>query len=279
MIPLDMAEKWEKRGDETAARLLRPRELEAYEAIPPEQRKTAWHDLLEHPISSFTPQNEVFFRGRWEEVFRWAVRDTPVVLEIASGDADMVPQMMGRAFPGSRYITANMNKALTASLLARTAGLPVEMTVVEEDAAFLAGKLGAESVDLIVFQHAVNDVLQAILCDRDGIDTIEADWMAILPDMIRILQQEVAGGTLEQSLKTPFLGLLDTLRGLLRPGGILAMNHYMFQLDLDWGYPPDLFEHMIPMIRGWMGDCAGYREVLVDGFHPNWWIFLRRAED
>jgi len=41
-------------------------------------------------------------------------------------------------------------------------------------------------------------VIQAILCDREGIDTIDSDWMETLPEMIRIVQREVAEGTLAQ---------------------------------------------------------------------------------
>mgnify|MGYP001809939711 CR=1 FL=1 len=283
MIRLDDPVKWSAMSDEAAVRVLRAPELAEYEAMPREAKTARWEDLLCRPIDAFTMLNEVFFRARWEQVLRWQRTQSrnpdaaPVLLEIASGDADMIPQMMARVFPGSRYVTANMNRALTESLMGRTAGLPLTMQVIEEDAAYLADKLGENSVDVVAFQHGANDVLQAILCERDGIDTVYADWMAVLPDMIRILRHEVAEGTLEQSVKAPFLGLLRTLSSLVRSDGVIAINHYMFQLDLDWGYPPELFERLIPMIRSWLPDCAGLRETLIQGFHPNWWLFLRKA--
>ncbi len=283
MIKLDVPAKWSALADTVAKQVLRPSEMDIYARMSAEEKQACWESLLCRPIDSFTVVNEVFFRARWQEVIRWQraqssrPESNPVVLEIASGDADMIPQMMARSFPGSTYVTANMNRSLTESLLVKTAGLPLTMRFIEEDAARLAGMLGEDSTDVIAFQHGANDVLQAILCDREGIDTVHADWMAVLPDMIRILKREVAAGTLEQSVKEPFVHLLETLAALLRRDGIIAINHYMFQLDLDWGYPPDLFERLIPMIRTWLPEGGGLRETLIQGFHPNWWLFLRRA--
>jgi len=152
----------------------------------------------------------------------------------------MIPQMMARERPHSRYITANMNRILTERLRDKTKHLPVEVEVIEEDAVEIDQYLLLESMDIIAFQHAVNDVIQAILCDQEGVDTIYTDWMETLPKMISILQREVAQNTLEQHAKPAFLFLLEKLLRVLKKDGLMVMNHYMFQLDLDWGYPLDL---------------------------------------
>lgn len=198
------------------------------------------------------------------------------LLEIASGDADMIPQMMARAYPHSRYITANMNRILTARLREKTRDIPVTVEVIEEDAAGISRHLPAESVDIIAFQHAVNDVLQAILCDQQGVDTIYADWMDTLPKMISILQRETAQNTLEQHVRPAFLSLLGELLKVLKKGGLVVMNHYMFQLDLDWGYPPALWEDLIPIVREWLKTLLGCKEVCFEGFDPHWWVFLQK---
>lgn len=278
MIPIDHFDKWASTLDLRASQVLVDAELQAYQAISGVERLSQLKALLEKPIAWFSPVNEVFFRSRWAEVLQALQPPQPLtLLEIASGDADMIPQMMARIYPNSRYITANMNRLLTANLRRKTGGLPVEITVIEEDAVGINRHLGPHSVDVVAFQHAVNDVIQAILCDREGVDTVNTDWMETLPVMITILQRELANGTLEQHAKPGFLFLLENLLKVLKKGGVMVMNHYMYQLDLDWGYPPDLWENMIPMTRIWIKDLPGCEEVSFDGFDPQWWIFIRRT--
>jgi hypothetical protein len=278
MIPLDDYDKWKPAMKENAQRYLSRDEIGEFETIPKERRDILLRDLLSKPIACFTAVNDVYFRSRWAEVLKMLHPETELtLLEIASGDADMIPQVMARTHPGSRYITANMNKRLSWSLLGKTKNLAIDLKIVEDDAAYIQNHLGVGVVDIIAFQHAVNDVMQAILCDKNGVDTVYSDWMETLPKMIEMLQREMTEETLEQHVKTPFLGLIKNLLNVLKPGGIIIANHYMFQLDLDWGYPMDLFENMIPMTRAWLKELSGCTELFFDGFDQNWWIFLKKV--
>lgn len=277
MIPLDRSEKWASCLDEHARQYLNVIEYQEYQAIPGPEKFGQLRAILEKPIAQFTPVNDLFFRVQWAEVLNATYPGKDLtLLEIASGDADMIPQMMARFHPHSRYITANMNRILTERLREKTKDLPVEVTVIEEDAIEMDRHLPAESVDIIAFQHAVNDVIQAILCDQEGVDTIYADWMETLPKMISILQRETAQNSLEQHAKPAFLSLLENLLKVLKKDGYMVMNHYMFQLDLDWGYPPGLWEDLIPLIRVWIETLPGCKEVFFDGFEPHWWMFLKK---
>jgi hypothetical protein len=267
MIPLDRYEKWSSRLDEQALQYLNEREYQEYQSIPHSERLSQVKAILEKPIARFSPVNEVFFRARWADVLKTIYPGKNLtLLEIASGDADMIPQMMARLYPHSRYISANMNRILTGRLRAKTADIPVEVVVIEDDAAAIDRHLSADSVDIIAFQHAVNDVLQAILCAQEGVDTVDADWMETLPKMIQILQREIYQNTLEQHVRWAFLSLLEKLLKVLKKDGWMVMNHYMFQLDLDWGYPPALWEDLIPIIRQWIKALPGCEEVFFDGF-------------
>ncbi|MCL6459665.1 MAG: hypothetical protein K6T85_16840, partial [Gorillibacterium sp.] len=278
MIPLDNYEKWLPLMADCARLYLNVQELKEYSLISQNEVGNQLKALLERPIARFTIVNEVYFRARWAEVLKaLGPQDNLKLLEVATGDADMIPQVMARTHPNSHYITANMNKHLNKSLLAKTKVLPLKLEIIEDDAAYVENHLGQEAVDLIAFQHAINDVIQAILCDREGVDTIHSDWMETLPKMIEILQKETAQNTLEEHAKISFLGLIDTLLKILKTNGIIAMNHYMFQLDLDWGYPPDLFKTMVPMTREWMKEIKGCKEIFLDGFDSNWWIFLQKV--
>jgi hypothetical protein len=277
MIPLDRYEKWSTCLDEQAMKYLDKREYQEYQSIPYSERLVQLKAILQKPVARFTPVNEVFFRARWAEVLALTPAHKDLtLLEIASGAADMIPQMMARVHPHSLYITANMNRILTERLRVKVSELPIEVVVVEEDAASIDRHLSPESVDIVAFQHAVNDVLQTILCDQEGIDTVYTDWMEMLPTMIQILQRELSQNTFKQHVRPAFLSLLEKLLKTLKPNGLMVMNHYMFQLDLDWGYPPDLWENLIPITREWIQSLPGYREVFFDGFEPHWWMFLQK---
>lgn len=277
MIPLDSFERWLPLMPESAQLYLNETEIEAFRLLTENEIETQLKELLEKPIANFTIINDVYFRARWAELLKKLYLDDNLkLLEVATGDADMIPQVLARTHPDAHYFTANMNKALNKSLLNKTKDLPLEVEIIEDDAASVENHLGPEVVGIIAFQHAINDVIQAILCERVGVDTIYSDWMETLPKMIKILQQEITQSTLEEHAKGPFLGLISTLLRTLRKDGIIAMNHYMFQLDLDWGYPPELFETMVPMTRGWLQELKGCKEIYIDGFNTNWWIFLQK---
>ena len=277
MIHLDDEKKWMPVFQKNAHRYLSEDEYGEYDRLSGTELESGLKALLERPIASFTVLNELYFRARWDEVLGIVEHGNNLkLLEVATGDADMIPQVMGRTRPGSHYITANMNKLLNQSLLEKTKDLPLVMELIADDAAFIDRHIGEGTVDVIAFQHAVNDVIQAILCEREGIDTIYSDWMETLPKMISILQREMKDNTLEQHVRDSFLGLIRTLVRVLKKDGVMAMNHYMFQLDLDWGYPADLFENMLPMVREWLREVEECQEIFFEGFHSNWWIFLKK---
>ncbi len=278
MIPLDNYEKWAPLMEESAKKFLNEEEFKEFMLISKDERRRYLQNILEKPISEFTIINEVYFRARWAQVMKMLHPGTDFkLLEVASGDADMIPQVMAHTHPNSSYITANMNKSLTKSLLEKTKNISLKIEVIEDDAMKIDKYIGCEVVDVIAFQHSINDVIQAILCEKEGIDTINSDWMKTLPLMIEILQKEIAQETLEINTKGPFLELINALIKVIKKDGIIAMNHYMFQLDLDWGYPADLFEDMIPMTRKWLNDLTDCKEVFYDGFNRNWWIFLQKT--
>ena len=178
MIPLDSFEKWRSLMESSACLYLNENEYKEYNLISEEEKKSQLKALLEHPIANFTPINHLYFRAKWDEILKMLYPEKDMsLLEIASGDADMIPQLMERTYPDSKYVTANMNKILNESLL--------------DDA-------------------------------------------------------------------------------------IIVMNHYMFQLDLDWGYPHDLFENIIPMTRDWVSETDEVKEIYYEGFDLNWWMFLKK---
>lgn len=264
---------------ERAQVYLRPAEYEAFLSLSGDEREALLSELVAGPIGRFTVVNELYFRAKWAEVVGRLHGDGPLtLLEVAAGDADMIPQMLARVHPGSAYLTANMNHILNESMSAKLQGLAdLNVELIADDAAGIRAHVAAETVDLVAFQHGVNDVIQTMLCDRAGIDTVEPDWGEVILDMVRLVQEEVQAGTLEAHIKPPFLALLQDLLAVLKCGGAMALHHYPFQCDLDWGYPPALYEGMIPMVRSWLPELPGCREISLDGFDGQWWLLLQKT--
>lgn len=231
--------------------------------------------ILENPIDQWNEVTELYFRSKWASLFNALYADKDIcVLEVASGDADMIPQTLSISNPNSNYIAANMNKILNDSLIRKTKGLNINLKLIDDDASKIRDYIEDNKVDIIAFQHGVNDVLQAMLCSNNNIDTVECEWMELLPKMIELVKIEVENNTFEETLREPFVSFINELSYTLKEDGIIAINHYMFDLDLKWGYPREIFENLISIIREWLADYL--EEVYLDGFDKNWWLFLKR---
>lgn len=262
---------------ENGKKFLNEQEYENFVNFNIEMREDLLRNLLEKPIDEFTEINELYFRWKWSELFNMLYgKDEICLLEVASGDADMIPQSLSVSNPNSKYITANMNKALNESLIRKTKDLNINLELIDDDAGMITEYIKEREVDIIVFQHGVNDVLQGILCAKNDIDTVNCDWMECLPKMIELVKNEVSNNSFDESLKELFLNLLKTLASVLKTEGLIVISHYMFQLDLDLGYPREIFENLILIVRKWLVDNDEFEEVFYDGFDNQWWIFLKK---
>ena len=143
-----------------------------------------------------------YFAAAWAHTFDLlGLPRTLKVLEVASGDTVVVP-MGPDLFAGEegQYVTANLNQGLTEGFRRNAATLHPQITVVEDDAANLEQHFPAGHFDLVAYQHAINDVIQNLLCLQEGHDTIAANWWDLLPTMTEIINRHWKNGTLEPSL-------------------------------------------------------------------------------
>jgi len=198
------------------------------------------------------------------------------MLEIGAGSSVILPKTLAAYNQNSRYITVNENQALTRAFRQKTRRLPIVIDIIEGDAVHAETRLPPESVDILAFEHSMNDILQAILMARDGVDTAQASWFRLLPDMITRMNAAYRGGEFEAALKAPFMALLQSCTAALKPGGLLALSHYMFQYDLNLGYDPWLWENMLPLVRPWLGELPGGREITLEGYDAQWWFFWEK---
>lgn len=200
-------------------------------------------------------------------------------LEVASGDVAVVPWALELYDDGGcSYATANLNKKLTQNFLAKTAALRTAVRVVEDDGANMSQYYAPGSFDVLALQHGVNDIVQTILCEREGMDTVNGDWWENLPQMTRISDEYHRSGRLEDAARPGFLACMRACADLIRPGGYLAFNSIVYQYDLDLGYPLDLYESYIPMARRWLLEAGmGLTEITPEGWDRQWWMILQKS--
>jgi len=243
--------------------------------------RASW-PLVSGPMIQFTTSLcGPLFRLRcvadWKGVMDHAhLNPDALVVEVASGASDPVPAAASLAVgPSCRYISANLNKHLTNGLRRALQRLPITWDIIEDDAAHLGQYIRPSSADLIAFHHAVNDVLQTIIFGLEGRDTVIPDWGDVLPDMVRLTGKWWTDGRLESTARPEFMKLIAVCTELLRPGGIAAFTHHMYEVDISLGYPMDLYSRFIPLARRWiLAEPLPLKEVMIEGYDPDWWLFL-----
>lgn len=265
---------------ENGATILWPAEKIEWENLLPEDRLKKLWDLCENPIHDFSVVYRWYFRLKWINIFSHFRSDnnSPNVVEIGSGESDIIPLALAKVTINAKYTSVNMNDILSDNLLKKLDGLPLQVEIVRDNAVNVHKHLPVLTTDIIVFEHSVNDILQAMLAEANGYDTVNLDWFELLPNMIKLINEVYLDERLADSLKEPFMALMQNCFLLLRPGGILVISHYMFQYDLDLGYHPYLWENMLNIIRPWLNELRDGTEITLEGFNSKWWCFYQKSE-
>lgn len=281
MRPIDNTQKWlEIINSKSALEMLTEKELECWNNISPENKSRYIKALIEKPIVFENPEiiYDWYFRNKWATALKTVCHQESIsVFEIGAGGCDIVPKAVSMKFchPKTRYFTANLNKELTQIFKWKTEVDPVDIYVIEDDAANIKTYVGENAFDAIVFEHSVNDVLETIIAEKYGIDTVNRGWMEILPAITEAVNKEWNNKTFEQNTKNEFLNLIHECRDVLKHDGWLIFAHYQFQYNLDIGLSPELNQNIIPIVRKWISDSNIGKEYFFDGFDSNWWMFVR----
>ncbi len=282
MRPIDNSAKLlEIINSKSALEMLTERELESWDNIPNEDKSKYLRELIEKPIVFENPEiiYDWYFRNKWADALQTVCPQEEIsVFEIGAGGCDIVPKAVAKKYchPKTRYITANLNKELTQIFKWKTENDPVDISVIEDDAANIKSYVGENAFDAIVFEHSVNDVLETIIAEKYGIDTVNRGWMEILPAITEAVNKEWNNKTFEQNTKDEFLKLIYCCLDVLKPDGWLIFAHYQFQYNLDIGLSPELNQTLIPTVRNWLCDAKIGEEYFFDDFYPNWWMFIRK---
>lgn len=221
-----------------------------------------------------------YFVFCWQTVFQKLniTQSQPLVLEIASGQSDPVPQALEIYSRGSgTYVTANLNKELTRGMLKKTDSLETEVEIIEDNAGNLEDYCRKNKFSLAAFQHAVNDMIQTIAAHQNNIDTVNNDWYDILPKMIEIVDNYFQKDKLKDMVYEDFIEQIRVCSNLVEKDGFLVFNTHVFQMDLEAGYSRELYKNFINLARKWiLKSDLPLIEKDITGFEKQWWLFLQK---
>jgi len=232
-----------------------------------------------HPDTGYGVFFKWYFAEKWTDALAAVKCEVPMKLyEVAPGSNIVIPQTVARLYvhPETVYVTSNVDKKLTASFKKKTADLPIAIEVIEDAAQNIEQSVDGGFFDVVAFEHSVNDVLYAMLGERAGLDVATSYWFDIVQQLTDIITAEYVNGTLESSAKSEFLGLMQSCLHILKPGGCIVINHFMYGNDLKRGIDPVLWENLLPIVRAWIHTLDGGSEISVAGFNPQWWMFFQK---
>ena len=282
MKHIDSTEKWKELiNSERATDILTENEKKRWEDISKDEKNRFITALIEKPILFENPEiiYDWYFRSKWVNALECTHKKESVfVFEIGAGGCDIVPKAISKKYchPDTTYVTATLNNEPTQLFTWNTEHEPISISVIEDDASNIKDYVGENAFDVVVFEHSINDVLETILAEKNGIDTVNNGWMDILPAITEVVNREWNGGTFEKNTKPEFLKLIKDCFDVLKPGGWIIATHYQFQYNLDIGISPKLNSELIPMVRKWISEAGLGKEFFFADFDSNWWLFVKK---
>ncbi len=213
-----------------------------------------------------------------EALKKSSISEDATVVEIAPGAGtatvtafDVVSGREGK------YVAFNLNKKLTSDFKTQTEDLNLDIRIIEDDAKNALAYIPKETIDMVAGNHAINDILETIIANKEGLDTIEGDWFEIAPRLIRKYEKAYLNGTLKNLVFEDFIEIMRAIYFTLKPGGYLALNYYVYPVEIDWGGSVPVRSAFVNLARQWISEAdLGFETVFLDGFDPKWWGFFRK---
>lgn len=222
----------------------------------------------------------VYYILAWHHMFKTlSLPADTSVYEIAAGDSIYVPQALEAYSAGhGSYVTFNLNKELTQNFRAKTKNMRMNIRVIEDNGVHVLRYFQEGSFDVIAFQHAVNDIMQTIVADIDGIDTLHNNWWEIEPQMLQAVYTRYRAGTLKETAYEKFIDIIKVCYQSLKQGGYMIFDNCTFNATYDEAvYSMEFHSLYIDMVREWIAEAdLGLEEITVDGYKKKWWMILRK---
>lgn len=175
------------------------------------------------------------------------------------------------------YTTVNLNHSLREELQSKIGHLKMSVRIIDDNARHVLTYLKPESVDIVCFHHAINDILQTAVSEPRGMDTATVDWWPNERQMIEWMAEDFKSGLINRRGKPELMEIIGEAVELTRPGGYLIFDHWagLGYRDLDW-FPWEEFYDLIPIARRWIEESnLPLTEIKLSDADPQWWMFLQ----
>ncbi|WP_422657106.1 hypothetical protein ACK8P5_15175 [Paenibacillus sp. EC2-1] len=223
---------------------------------------------------------ELYYTSSYVHLFEtFNIPKKAKLFEIAAGDTIFIPKALNAyADEGAKYITANLNKSLTSGFREKASELSIELEIIEDNGINILSYCGEGKVDVAVFHHAMNDIVQTIIAEREGNDTVNVDWWTAEPQMLQTVMAYHNRGELKTAAYSEFISIIETCMKLLKEDGYFIFDNCTYAGYEDMGYNSDFHSNYIQLAREWIHEAdLGLQEVELEGFDPKWWMVLQKT--
>ena len=235
MVPLDNLERLTaKIKGQNAADVLSASEKEQWERLTEEEITEDLKNIIFYPVGRNLKHWVVFnwfLKTKWLEALRAVNLAAPIsALELATGSGDKIPLVLAQFFghPDTKYTNINLNKQLTADFKRNTLDLPLKIDIIEDAAQNIEDHFENEKVDVVIFEHAFNDIAEDLIARKYGIDTVNTSWWDILQKIIDLTNEVYLSGAYDEIIKKNFLQMLSSLLKVLKARFV----HYIVSVSL-----------------------------------------------
>ncbi|MCJ7752656.1 MAG: hypothetical protein MUQ65_16460 [Armatimonadetes bacterium] len=194
----------------------------------------------------------------------------PAVL-VAAPDSDDVMQALAAVRPRARVtlldVTPQPRPAAAAPVVHRIPLIPGRDL-----------DLAERSLDLAVFDHAIDDIVVEAVAHHEGIHPDPQGDRGQYSPRPRAVRAYWRSGDLEAVAAPALIRVVQSCLRALRPSGRMVFHHHVAEAHLVAGHPFDLYTEYLPLARRWIAEAGiDIPEIALDSFDQAWWMCLERA--
>ncbi|MCQ6561274.1 hypothetical protein [Paenibacillus mendelii] len=224
---------------------------------------------------------ELYYTASWYNIFeKQNLPRNASVFEVGAGDIVYIPKALDAysAGQGGKYVTANLNLELSRGFREKTAGMQIDIEIIPDNGANILNYYNEESFEVIAFHHALNDIIQTVIADLEGIDTINNNWWTIEPQLLLAVMEYHNTGRLKDAAYDAFIRIIDTCNRLLKKGGYMVFDNCTYAGYDSMGYSSEFHSAYIDLAREWINEAQlGLEEVEMPSYDRKWWMVLRKV--